>query len=258
MSSPRVTALSVTPIKGTRLRSVDSIRLESSGAAGNRRFFLIDERDRMVNAKVIGELQQIVATVEGGGGLRLDLPDGTVVEGPIRPGEEITARFFSRQRAGRLIGGPFAEAISAVCGRSLRLVEDRAGAVDRGATGAMSLVSRASLERLAREAEVDAIDPRRFRMLVEIDGVAAHEEDSWVGRTVRIGPARVAVGGHVGRCLITSRDPDSGEVDLPTLEVLGWYRGHGHVESTEPLPLGIYGRVLTPAEVRLGDPVCVE
>jgi hypothetical protein len=31
------------------------------------------------------------------------------------------------------------------------------------------------------------VDVRRFRMLVEVDGVAAHAEDEWVGRTVRIG-----------------------------------------------------------------------
>jgi uncharacterized protein len=117
----------------------------------------------------------------------------------------------------------------------------------------VSLISRASLTRLAEAGDTESIDSRRFRMLVEIDGVAAHEEDRWVGHTVRIGEATVAFGGHVGRCLITSRDPDTGRIDLPTLDILGDYRGGIH--STEPLPFGIHGRVLTPGTVRIGDAV---
>jgi uncharacterized protein YcbX len=93
-------------------------------------------------------------------------------------------------------------------------------------------------------------------MLVEIDGVGAHEEDRWVGRRVRIGEALVMVYGHVGRCLVTCRDPDTGIPDLPTLDLLRSYRGQ--LETTEPLPFGIYGQVLEPGEVRLGDAVLPE
>ena len=74
-----------------------------------------------------------------------------------------------------------------------------------------------------------------------------------MGRRVQIGSAVVAVHGHVGRCLTTSRDPDSGEVTLPTLDVLGAYRRE--LDSTEPLPFGIYGEVVAPGAVRVGDAV---
>jgi uncharacterized protein YcbX len=257
VAGARIVRLSLTPIKGTRLLDVESVRLERSGAVGNRRFFVIDERDRMVNGKVAGELQQIVARVDGDE-LTLELPDGSCVAGPVRAGAQARTRFFSRMREASLIEGPFSGAISGVCGRPLRLVEDRTGAVDRGAAAGVSLMSRASLGRLATQAGVDGVDGRRFRMLIEIDGVEAHAEDGWVGRSARIGGARVRFGGHVGRCLVTSRAPESGEVDLPTLDVLGDYRGHRQVESTEPLPFGIYGAVVTPGEVRVGDPVVVE
>jgi uncharacterized protein YcbX len=92
-------------------------------------------------------------------------------------------------------------------------------------------------------------------MLIEIDGVAPHDEDGWVGSQVRIGPALLRMHGHVGRCLITSRDPDTAAVDLPTLELLGQYRRQ--IVSTEPLPFGIYGEVLEGGTVRLGDAVTV-
>jgi hypothetical protein len=42
-------------------------------------------------------------------------------------------------------------------------------------------------------------------------------------------------------------------VDLPTLDVLGAYRGNA--KSTEPLPFGVWGEVLEPGVIALGDPV---
>jgi len=118
----------------------------------------------------------------------------------------------------------------------------------------VSLISRASLARLAEVGGVDSLDSRRFRMLIEIDGVSAHAEDRWVDNgSIRIGGAVVRFVGHVGRCLITSRDPDTGVVDLPTLDLLGSYRDD--FESTEPLPFGVWGRVVEPGTVRVGDDV---
>ena len=127
------------------------------------------------------------------------------------------------------------------------------GAVDRGGEGAASLISRASLARLAEAGGESDVDTRRFRMLIEIDGVDAHAEDDWVGRSVRVGEAVIAFGGPVGRCLITSRHPESGEIDLPTLDILRSYRGG--VQTSEPLPFGIYGRVLELGWIRVGDEV---
>ena len=43
-----------------------------------------------------------------------------------------------------------------------------------------------------------------------IEGVEAHEEDGWRGRRVRIGDAVVIPQGHVGRCAITTQNPDTG------------------------------------------------
>ena len=255
-----VAGLAFTPVKATRLHAVDELMLDRSGVPDNRRFYLIDARDRMINSKIVGELQTVVADYsEVDRRLRLELPDGRVVEDEIRLGDEVQTRFFSGERSARLVEGPWSELFSEVAGRPLRLVEPRepGRGVDRGADGSVSLISRASLTRLAEAAGESSVDVRRFRMLIEIDGVGAHAEDRWVGSgsPVRVGGALVAFGGHVGRCLITSRDPDTGVVDLPTLDILGDYRRG--LETTEPLPFGIWGRVLDPGTVRVGDEVSV-
>jgi uncharacterized protein YcbX len=251
-----VTGLAVTPIKATRLRPVESVTLGPSGAEGNRRFYVIDERGRMVNSKVVGELQTVIASLDDGH-LALTFPDGRVIEGPVSTGAPVQTTFFSEPREARVVEGPWSEALSELVGRSLRLVDtDGSGAVDRGPDGAVSLISKASLDRLASQADLPEVDSRRFRMLIEVDGLEAHEEDAWVGRRARVGEALIEWGGHVGRCLITSRDPDSGRIDLPTLDLLREYRGD--VATTEPLPFGIYGSVVETGVVRIGDRVTPE
>ncbi len=249
-----VSGLAVTAVKGTRLRPVSEIHLERHGAEGDRRFYVIDERDRMVNGKHLGDLQTVVADYQPlDRRLSLTLPDGRVVEDRVAHGPAVQTGFYSRPRAATLVEGPFSRALSELCGQPLRVVEadGDSGALDRGRGGAASLISKASLARLASAAGVQQVDARRFRMLIEVDGVGAHAEDAWVGSRRRVGRALIDWGGHVGRCLITSRDPESGRIDLPTLDVLRGYRDGS--EATEPLPFGIYGSVIKPGAVRVGD-----
>ncbi|MGH2914434.1 MAG: MOSC domain-containing protein [Solirubrobacteraceae bacterium] len=249
-----VKGLATTAVKGTRLRAVESILLDGEGARGNRCFYVIDGRGRMVNGKPLGGLQTIVSDYDADSGeLALTFASGEAVRGPVAYGDPIETRFFSEPRQARELVGPWSEALSAALGRPLRLVQDGTPAVDRGREGAVSLISRGSLARLAQVAEVDSIDVRRFRMLIEIDGVEAHAEDAWVRRQVRVGAALLSFAGHVGRCLITTRNPDSGVVDSETLDALISYRRE--LASTEPIPFGIYGAVLEGGAISVGDAV---
>src|SRR5262249_4964613 len=156
----------------TRLHTVERIELERTGARGNRRFFLIDERDRMLNGKNVGGLTQVVADYsDEDGRLSLTFPDGREVSGQVELGGAVSARFFSRDVAARLVEGPWAQALTDHVGRTLRLAMPADGAVDRGRRGGVSLISRGSLARLAQVAGEPSVDARRFRMLIEIDGV---------------------------------------------------------------------------------------
>jgi len=246
-----VTALHTAAVKGTRVRRVTEVELDEHGAVGDRKFFVVDAHDRMRNGKQLGILQTVVSHFEPPR-LTLELPDGAVVDGEIELGEEVTAQFYSRQLVGRVVIGPWSEALSDHCGQPLRLLESRS-AVDRGARGPVSLVSRGSLRSIGEQFGNGPIDVRRFRMLIEVGGAAPHAEDGWLGTPLHVGSAVLRFDGNVGRCLVTSRDPDTGEITVPTLDLLRAYRGT--VSSTEPLPFGVYGRVLQPGTVRVGDTV---
>jgi uncharacterized protein YcbX len=251
-----VTALATTAVKGTRVREVPAIELGPRGAAGDRAFFVIDERGRMVNGKNFKTLLTIVADYDRkGSNLTLTFPDGARADGEVVYGDAITTSFFSHPKEARELRGPWSDALSEFFGAPLRLVAT-ASAVDRGRKGAISIISRASVGQLAGVAGCEAVDGRRFRMLIEVDGIGAHEEDEWLGRRVRIGEALVRPHGHVGRCAGTTRDPETAEGDLDTLKLLATYRHK--LDTTEPLAFGIHGEVLEGGPVRLGDPVTVE
>jgi hypothetical protein len=247
--SVTVTALHTAAIKGTRIRSVEQVVLDERGAAGDRKFFVADARDRMRNGKQLGCLQGVVAHFEPPR-LKLEFPDGSVVDGEIELGGPVATRFFSHQVTGRLVLGPWSQALSEFCGQPLRLLES-GSAVDRGAKGPVSLVSRGSLRRLGEQGGTEPYDVRRFRMMIEVDGVAPHAEDAWMGQRLQVGSAVLRFDGHVGRCLVTGRDPETGESDMPTLDLLRAYRRE--LDTTEPLPFGVYGRVLRPGTINVGD-----
>jgi uncharacterized protein YcbX len=248
----RVSWISLTPVKATMLHLVDEADLLESGVRGDRRFYFVTERGRLVSNKDHGPLQLVRAEYDADAdALSLRFPGGDVVEGEVARGEQIDTTFHKRPRTARAIVGGFAEAVSELVGQPVRLVEPEWPAPDRGRGGAATLLATASLGRLARQLGVDDIDGRRFRMNFGVEGLEAHEEDGWRGRRVRIGNAVVVPQGHVGRCVITTQNPDTGCTDLDTLKGLAAYRSN--VETTEPLPFGVHAAVAEPGRVRVGD-----
>jgi hypothetical protein len=254
-SSARLAWISIAPVKGLALVSLTEALLGPDGVAGDRAFHLIDREGRLVNGKRLGRLMVVRSEVDGDR-LALRFPGGTVVDGEIQLGEPVTTNFYGRDVEGRIVRGPWEAALSDYARMTLRLVRvGRPGdGVDRGSRAAATLVGTGSLEALGAAAGLDGRpDARRFRMLLGVEGIAPHAEDAWLGREVRVGAARVIPRGNVGRCAVTTYDPDTAERDLETLDVIARYRAS--VLTTEPLPFGVWGEVVEPGRVAVGDPV---
>jgi uncharacterized protein YcbX len=252
----RIVEIAYTPVKGLGLPYPSEVELTAQGVASNRRFFLVDEHLQMVNGKRLGKLVQVKPELdEADNRLTLRFPEGRTVSDVVELGEAVETSFLGRPRPGRLLHGPWNAALSEWAGQPLRLVAPATGrvGVDRGVAGGVSVASVASLARLAQALGVDTIERARFRMLFWVDGLEPHAEDAWVGRQVALGEAVVDFRGHVGRCLVTSQDPATGLSDLDTLGGLRSYRDPA--ATTAPLALGVWGQVLRPGRVRLGDPV---
>ena len=252
-----VSRINVAPVKALGLVHPDEVLLEEIGVRENRRFHLVDEDGRRYNQIRNGELVRIRPEYDPERErLTLSFPDGTVADGEIELGSEITVDFYGRPVSGRPVEGPWSAALSQWVGRPLRLVQSGPGeAVDRG-RGHVSLVSQESLAELARQAGREHVDGRRFRMLFEIEGCEPHAEDGWLHRRVEIGDAVVHFRGDVGRCAITTQNPDSGMPDFDTLRTIDGYRSRTkNVGGKEHIPFGVYGEVVQAGVVRVGDPV---
>ena len=77
----RVVRIAIAPVKALGLVHPESVELGPNGVAGDRRFWLVDADGRLINGRRHGRLMQIRPTWdEAAGRLRLDFPDGQVVE----------------------------------------------------------------------------------------------------------------------------------------------------------------------------------
>jgi uncharacterized protein YcbX len=237
--SSRVAWISVCPVKGLAIRQLDDCELTEAGVAGDRQFFLVDQENRLVNSRGIGALQQIVPSYDDSS-LTLAFPDGTTISEPVQLDGNLAARFWNITVDVRVVDGPWSEAISDFAGRNLRLVRAPGPAPDRRRSGAATLLGTGSLRAMARLIGVE-------------DGLGEHEEDEWIGRRVRLGEAVVVPQGNVGRCAVTTQNPDTGAPDLDTLKALAAYRQE--VDTTEPLPFGVHAAVAQSGPVRVGDSV---
>ena len=250
--------LSVAPVKSMRLVSVDAIELETTGVRGDRRFYLVDEDGMLLNAKRMPRLLTVRAAVEDGR-LVLRFADGTTVDGEVQLGEPLETNFYGRPVIGRFVHGPWNEPLSQLAGKPVRVArtEREGDGVDRGRRAGASLVSTGSLDALGVAAGATRpVDGRRFRMTIGVDGVEPHAEDDWIGSRVRLGGAVVAVRENVGRCAVTTLDPETGIRDLDTLGTIAAYRAD--VPTREPLPFGVWCEVVAPGHVAVGDPVEVD
>jgi uncharacterized protein YcbX len=162
-----------------------------------------------------------------------------------------SAGFFGfKQVTGRLAPGPWEAVFSELAGRRLRLVRADGTGHD---VEPLTLLGAASTARLSEVAGRADVDGRRFRMLIEFDGAAAHAEDRWTGRHLQIGSVVAQVGGPVQRCAGTTRNPESGAVDLKTLGLIGEYRGRQESIFGPGFNFGVYATVIAPGRVRVGD-----
>lgn len=251
-----VSRLSTTPIRSLALQHPSSIELGMHGVEDDRRYSIHTEDGRLFDATKHGALVQIGAEVERTNGserLTLRLPDGQTVAQEVTLGPPTRIQIYGNGFTARRLEGPFADALSAWIGRPLHVYRSERLPDERDRSG-VSIVSEASVQELERQGnDGNPVDSRRFRMLVEVAGAERpHQEDAWLGREVRIGEAVVRITFPVARCVITTQDPDTGARDFPTLHVIRSYRG---VREGKKLDFGVYGDVLQPGRVSLGDPI---
>lgn len=250
----RVARLSVTPVKGLAVQHPSSIVVTPDGVEGDRALFLIDEAGTLISCTELGDLISHRAHFDPlSGVLEVTDSDGASRVGPVHRGDAVTTDFYGERLVPGHVVPAWGQYFSDIAGRPVRLVLGERSGYD---IARLTLLGSASVDALAQANGVDHVDSRRFRMNVELSGTSPHEEDTWEGQKVRLGEVELVVGGPVKRCAATTRNPDSGAVDMQTLRMIGQSRGRQDTARFgKGFYFGVYAEVLEPGRVRVGDAV---
>ncbi len=248
---PVVAGFNITPVKSTALQQPDAIDLRAEGTVGDRRFICARSTGERVTGISKASLMPIRSRWDAvADRLELALGDARVEASARGNGERIDVHLFDRAVPARHVD----DALDAFVRGAARDDTLSLWRIDEpeyaGGAHRVSVVSRASVADVGGHTGDEALDPRRFRMLIEIDGVGPFEEDAWQGKRVQFGEAIVRMSDRMPRCVVTTLDPDSGVQNAPVLKALAEYRKVG-----TDLLLGVYGDVEQPGVIRIGDPV---
>jgi uncharacterized protein YcbX len=195
--------LRVYPVKGLDGIELDEARIREGGTLEHdREFALFDAEDRIVNGKWTDRVHELRTDFDSEETtLRVETPCGERDSFDLgsADGRDAAAAWFSADFGG-----------------DLRMERDRTvGHVDRAEMGP-SVVSTATLEAVASWFEGMTVESarRRLRANVEVSGVPAFWEDRFVGSDApafQSGSVRFEGVTPCGRCVVPSRDPDTGE-----------------------------------------------
>ena len=237
-----------------------AVQVGPQGIPEDRRFYLIDQRGRLLTQRERGKSTQIKASFDvASGQLDLEFPDGPALSAKVELGQAVTTRIWGRLVQGNVLRGDWDTALSRFCGEPVSLVasESPGQCYDEFP---VSLLSRASLKMLEQQAEKLSgrlgerpgdLDVCRFRPTFLLENCEPHEEDSWIGRTLCIGKElKIQIISQDPRCAIITQNPATGEPDVDTLGLIRSYR-----PESSAAYFGVYAVVLHAGAVAAGDEV---
>jgi uncharacterized protein YcbX len=227
---PRVVALYRYPVKGFTPETCGKLTLLADGrVAGDRvlgiRFADTEAPDdqwsrkhgmlALINTPGLARLR--VAFDAAAGRLRIGLGDALLTDEKLSPEGRRRIAAALTDYVLKLDGNPLTDHPERL---PLRVIGD--GVMPRyhdDEAGRVTLHARESLRSLENALGKD-VSELRFRSNIAIEGLAAWEEQSWVGRKIRIGAVEFDVVKPKTRCLATHANPATGDRDLPILTTL--------------------------------------
>jgi uncharacterized protein len=225
----RVAALFRYPVKSMAAELLQQIDVSWHGVAGDRRWAFVQE-----------------------GLVRSNFPWLTIRERSdmwhyrpefVQPDRPEASRTIVHTPGGRELD-VVDPALAEELGGGIRVIKQNRGVFDTMPLSLLTTQSVAALESMVgRELAV-----QRFRPNLLVDGAdsMSFAEDGWVGSQLRIGELVMRVDQRDERCVMVNVDPVSTERDASVLRAIARSRG---------ACLGVYGSIVTPGRVAVGDAV---
>ncbi|ADJ14125.1 MOSC domain-containing protein [Halalkalicoccus jeotgali] len=249
--NPRLARISIFPIKSLDAYEPERAEITPSGPiAGDRRYAIVDSEDEYVNGKRTPAVHRIRASYDGLDRVVLSTPESDPREFSL--GDDCD---------------PLTDRLTEHFGDPVELVRDEVGLPDDTDLAGPTVISTATIEEVASWFDLSTGSiRRRFRANLEIDGVPAFWEDQLFsdhGHVVdfSVGDVRLAGVNPCQRCVVPSRDPDTGEEMANFRERFVEKREETRPEWTDsdrfdhPFRLMVNTRVSEAGEIEVGDRV---
>lgn len=110
----------------------------------------------------------------------------------------------------------------------------------------ISILNLASLRALEPYAG-NFLHPDRFRANLELDGLPAWEELSWIGQCIEIDGVLLRITAPIERCSAPGINPLNGKADIPVTRLLQQHFGHPYC--------GVYAKVERAGLIRIGSTI---
>ncbi len=221
------------PVKSTGGERLENARVDKRGLVGDRGWAIYDADEKMASGKNTRRLR------------RMD------------PVFDVTSRMVDGARVPQIQVGssPWLDAgsvdaddvVSAHMGQPVHLKPERD--IAHFDDGQVSLLGTASLTALGALSNEGPVDARHFRTNLLLDTIEPWVEESWTGRTLRIGDVVLRVVGQVERCRTINLAQDGAKANRRLLKTVGVHRN---------MRLGVYADVVDPGTLQLGDEIIVD
>ncbi len=219
------------PVKSMRGEALDGAELTLQGLPHDRKYAFVQARSRSPFPWLTGRELPALLTYR------------PFLDGAERP------RVLVKTPAGAELpidSDDLRAELESAFGAPLFLLRDHRGNPD---VAQLSLISLGTTRQLAEESGTPP-EPGRFRANLYLETDAPFAEHAWVGRVLRIGSrARVAVTEADDRCVMLTLHPQTAAAAPEVLRAV--VQHHANLA-------GIYGAVISPGPVRVGDAVTIE
>lgn len=165
----------------------------------------------------------------------------------LDPGNPDTSLTVVKTPSGEILDVTDSSLGAELCQGGAQVIRHARGIFD---TFPLSVITTQTISRL-EEIVGEELDVQRFRpnILVEAAEDAPFQEDSWVGRVLRIGDASMRVDKRDGRCVVITIDPATAARNPLILRA---------VHRERQGQLGVYGTTVKKGNVTVNDAVLIE
>ena len=248
--SPRVTELYRYPVKGLTGESLERIAVGAGETVPFDRAYAIENGPGRFDAAAPKHLPKInflmLMRNERLASLEARFDDASEVLTILRAGKQVARGDLTTRLGRQIIEQFFAAYMQSELKGPPKIVSAPGHSFSDVAAKCLHVINLASLREVERVAG-RAVDRRRFRANVYIDGAPPWAEFGWLDQRLRIGGIEVEAFRRTGRCEATNVDPATAQRDMSVPALL--QRTWGHSD------FGIYARVVSGGTVRVGDEV---